>query len=59
MKLFNVQDSDRPMWVIADSYGHAVERWKVLVAKENDMWLDDVEDPQGVHFVCDHDELLP
>ena len=59
MKLYNVQDGDRPMWVLANSFGDALTRWKYHIAKENEMDFKDVDDPQGVHFVCDDDELLP
>lgn len=58
MKLFQVQDSDHPRWVVANSYGDAVLCWKEHVAKENDMAPEDVEEPAGVHFVCDDPELI-
>ena len=60
-KLYHVQDHDRPMWVVAESYQDAVDRWKEKIAEENPEdcpTKDDVEDPQGVQFVCDDDELL-
>lgn len=58
MPLFNVQDSDRPMWVVAESYGAAVEKWIKFVAKENDMEPEDVEAPDGVMLVCHDDEFI-
>jgi len=58
MKLFNIQDSDRPMWIIATDFGDAVYRWKQKIADENDMAIEQVDEPQGCQFVCDEDELL-
>lgn len=56
MNLYHVQDSDRPMWVIAATWGGAVEKWKAKIREENGGVCDD--EPQGVQFVCDEDELL-
>jgi hypothetical protein len=61
MKLYHVQDGDRPMWVVADSYAMAVERWKEKVSDENPLDCPtklDVGDPDGVTLVCDEDEVL-
>ena len=59
MPLFLVQDTDRPMWVFAGDYGHACVKWKKRMAVENEMdnW-EDVEEPQGINFICDDDEVL-
>lgn len=63
MPLYHVQDSDRPMWVIAPSFPEALDKWAKLIVKENP----DMEDvglvlaqnpPRGVAHVCDDDELL-
>jgi hypothetical protein len=59
MPLYHVQDSDRPMWVIANDYGDAVDSWKKFVAQENDMSYLEVEEPRGVQFICDRDDLIP
>lgn len=58
MPLYHIQDMDRPMWVIAENYGHAVARWTAVVASENDMAQEDVEPPQGVAHICEDCELL-
>jgi len=58
MSLYHIQDSDRPMWVMARDYGHAVNKWKVFIAKENDMEEKDVEEPVGVELVCEDNDFL-
>ena len=57
--LYHIQDGDRPMWVVADNYGHAVQKWKEHVAPENKMPLADVEEPAGVSFVCEANDFIP
>ena len=37
MNLYHVQDADRPMYVVAFSYGHAVELWEEVIREENDI----------------------
>lgn len=56
--LYRIQDSDRPMWVVAETYGQAVQRWKVQIALENNQQPSDVTDPQGVELVCESNSLL-
>lgn len=58
-KLFNVQDSDRPAFVIAHSFEEALAKWKVAVAEENatDSEYEEVP-PAGIMHVCDGDELI-
>lgn len=58
MSLYHVQDSDRPLWVQADSYGEAVTKWKLVIAIENEMAADEVEEPCGVSFVCDAEDFI-
>ena len=55
MPLFNIQDSDRPLWVVAKDWGDALEQWREQIIHEND---GDVSDPQGIQYVCDDDDLL-
>lgn len=67
MKLYHVQDGDRPMWVVADDFEHAARRWRCQVAKEDPderAGPDDVEGPDGVTLVGEiggdfPDVLLP
>ncbi len=58
-KLFNVQDSDRPAFVIAHTFEEALSKWKVAVAEENatDSKYEEVP-PAGIMHVCDGDELI-
>ena len=55
MPLFHVQDSDRPMWIVATDWHDAIKQWQSQIATENN---GDVGDPLGVHHVCDNDELI-
>lgn len=58
-KLFNVQDSDRPAFVIAHSFEEALSKWKVAVAEENATGSEYEEvPPAGIMHVCDGDELI-
>ena len=59
MPLYYVQDPDRPVYTIARTYGEAVDKWKMLVSRENAMPTVDVEDPIGVSYICDDDEFVP
>lgn len=56
MKLFNVQDSERPMFVVADSFADAIARWTALIQSENPG--QEIDPPAGVQFIADEDELL-
>lgn len=58
LKLFHVQDNERPMYVVAKSFGDAFDRWAQHIAGENDCAPEDLEPPSGVSFVCDADDLL-
>lgn len=57
MNLFQVQDSDRPMWVVAESYGHAVKRWREQIAKENPTDDCSGEEPDGVNLIASGTDL--
>jgi len=59
MPLYNVQDDDRPMWVVAVDYHEAIIKWRKLVAYENPS--DDPDEkiePAGISKICDDDELI-
>jgi hypothetical protein len=58
MPLFHVQDGDRPMWVVANSFTEAHVKWAEKVAQENDCSPLDLDMPSGVTFVCEDDDLL-
>jgi hypothetical protein len=70
--LYQVQDSDRPMWVVADSFEAALAAWRAVIYDENPCNLSredanhdadcrgthEVPQPMGVNFICEGDELL-
>lgn len=58
MPLFEVQDADRPMFVIEKDYQQAIDRWAEIVADENDLLRTEVEPPWGVRFIADNDCLI-
>lgn len=58
MPLYHVQDPDRPLWVVAKNYQDAIDKWKRVIAVENDDDLDAVDDPQGIAHICDDNELI-
>ena len=57
-KLFHIQDADRPMHVVALDYNDALRKWKLLLADENECEAAEIENPQGIAFVADDDELI-
>ncbi len=58
MPLFHVQDSDCPMWVKAETYDKAVNKWKDAMAVENGIEVEEVELPKAVALVAEDDELI-
>lgn len=60
MNLYYLQDSDRPLWVVAEDWTAALQKWRKLVKEENDdNDAPDVEyQPQGIQLVCETDDLL-
>ena len=54
--LYLVQDSDRPMYVVAENWNTALEKWKAKVKEENDgeIW----EDCMGIQFVASSSDLI-
>lgn len=57
MNLYYVQDSDRPMWVVAIDWQDAVDKWKAKIREENEGECE-CDEPQGIQLVCDDDDLL-
>lgn len=51
--LYHIQDSDRPAYVLAKSYTSAVHQWKCVIARENEIPIEEVDDPQGVNLLTD------
>ena len=56
--LYLIQDDDRPMHVIADSWIDALERWKKFIAEENALDYTDVDEPTGIMLVCESRDLM-
>lgn len=55
MPLFQIQDDDRPVFVIAVNFEHALTRYETLVRSEND---GEYEPPKGVAYLADDDDIL-
>lgn len=58
MPLYLIQDHDWPACVVADGWQHAINKWKVVMAKENDTDTEDITEPQGVTLVAEDNELI-
>lgn len=58
VNLYQIQDADRPLWVIAENWNSALDKWKRVVAQENDMEPNEVDEPRGITLVCEADELI-
>lgn len=56
--LYHIQDADRPMWVVATGWDNAMWKWKRLVAKENELKIDEIEECDGVKLVCSSNDLI-
>lgn len=60
LKLYYVQDSDRPMHVAAKSWSEALDRWREQIAAENDgEEFEDADGPLGISLVADENDYLP
>lgn len=57
MNLYNVQDNDRPMFVLASSMEHAIQKWMALIKKENPE-LEEVDQPRGCIFLANDQDIL-
>jgi hypothetical protein len=55
MNLYQVQDDDRPMFVVARDFGDAVRRWQAQIAKENEGC--DGEQPKGVSVIAENSDV--
>lgn len=59
MPLYHVQDSDRPLYVVAKDFGDAVKKWQHVIYNENGPFDEgENNNPQGVYLICDDDELV-
>jgi len=46
------------MWVIAKNWIEAMDKWKQLIATENSIKPEDVEECQGISLVCESGDLI-
>lgn len=58
MPLFQVQDADRPLYVIAEDFTMALNAWTACIAVENKMEEKDVEPPLGINYLCPNNDLI-
>ena len=58
MPLYMVQDNERPLYVVGKDYGQAEYIWRKIIAKENDLKIDEVESPNGISFICEDTDLV-
>jgi len=59
MPLFHVQDNERPAYVIAKDYGEACSKWKMAIAKENDIDPQEIiDEPMGIAYLSDDTDLI-
>lgn len=56
--LYYIQDNDAPKWVIAANWMEALQKWREIVALDNDQESCDVDEPCGIHMVCKSDDLI-
>lgn len=56
-KLFLVQDADRPLYVEATDFEHAVGIWREVIGGENCCDASE-EMPDGVSLICEEGELV-
>ena len=61
MNLYEVQDGDRPMYVVADSWQSALDMWKREIEIENGMkagtFGDEMPEPCGIRLVCANTDM--
>lgn len=56
MNLYNIQDSDRPMFVVASCWQNALDKWKAKISEENDG--SEGDEPEGISLICEAGDLL-
>lgn len=56
LNLYYVQDSDRPMHVLAVSWKEALTKWTNLIMAENDG--DAGDEPQGIQLIAEYSDII-
>lgn len=57
LKLFLVQDDDRSCYVLAQTWGGALGKWRSLIKHENPD-DDGAIEPNGIQLIGDTDDLI-
>lgn len=58
MPLYEVQDGDRPLFVVATDWADALEAWRKQCVTENPGTEETDHDPLGVRYVSSDDEFI-
>jgi hypothetical protein len=58
MNIYHVQDDDRPMYVLAQSWTDALERWQDLIQNENPGECLNGATPNGIALLAEKDDVL-
>ena len=56
MPLFQVQDNDRPMYVVADDFQDAFSKWEKVIREENGGEVGEL--PLGIMYICADVDLI-
>lgn len=57
--LYQIQDPDRPLWVIANDWRDALAKWRVRIRAENEMKPEETCEPSGISLIAENDDLIP
>lgn len=57
MPLFHVQHDDRPMFVFAQNWGHAIKIWRDVLARENPGDDCSEEQPDGIARLAEDNDV--
>ena len=59
ISLFFVQDSDRPLYLFAVDFAHALREWELVMRRENELAEGEaVPGPDGVQCIAGPDKVL-
>ena len=46
--LFQIEDADRPMFIVCPDFESALSEWRTMMANENEIPAADVDGPDGI-----------
>jgi hypothetical protein len=58
MRLFHIQDSDRPAYIVATDWQAALTAWWKQIRKENHLLDDDDQQPDGINMIGDGELII-